>query len=50
MMPEPILDEYENEHVRWLAQKYLDHEDSMTSIADFRRYGEVSKDRAYRER
>jgi hypothetical protein len=46
-MDEPIFDEYEKELVRWLAQKYLDHEGDMISVANFPRYEEVGKGRAF---
>jgi hypothetical protein len=43
----PFLDDYEQELVRWLAQKYLAHEGGMISVADFPRYEEIGKDRAF---
>ncbi len=46
-MDEPVLDDYEKELVRWLAQKYLDHEGGMISVADFPRYQEVGRERAF---
>ncbi|MGO9115607.1 MAG: hypothetical protein ACLP9L_40890 [Thermoguttaceae bacterium] len=49
-MDEPILDDYEKELVRWLAQKYLDREGNLVNVITFPRFQEIGQERAFAAR